>query len=107
MSKSSIFIIILVVILIGIVGFYFYNSGKSIPAGSALLKTPKTTNIVGAEDLALLRQVQSIKIDTAFFSTPAFQSLNDFTVNIPRANVSNRSNPFDPLPNVPNPFIRR
>jgi ABC-type cobalt transport system substrate-binding protein len=98
-SKKNIIIIIVIVLLAVIV--YFYFKGGEQPAGS--------DNLVQAVDpefsqrseklLALLAQVQGIKIDSQFFKSPMYQSFVDHSVQIPEQEVG-RDDPFAPIPGL-------
>ncbi len=104
MKKSTIFIIVLVVILAFVVAMYFYTAGGKTPEGGSLLSSPSgVDSSVGAQELALLKQVQSINIDAKFFTSPLYASLVDYSQSIPDRQVG-RSNPFAPVPGVPSPF---
>ena len=86
-----------VIIVVAAIG-YFYFTGSSAPASSTLVSSPESDSAaVGAQVLSLLNQIQSLKIDTAIFSDPGYQTLRDYSVAIPPVNVG-RPNPFAPLP---------
>lgn len=104
-SKSTPIILIVVVVL-AVVGYYLYASGNQT-VNNATSKiaaftgggdtASSTDNGVGTDVLILLNRIQSIKIDPAFFTDQAYQTLVDYTVAIPTWNVG-RDNPFAPLP---------
>jgi RsiW-degrading membrane proteinase PrsW (M82 family) len=97
-NKNTVIIgIILVVILAG--AWYFYSKGSSSPSTSQLVSTTPggtATANVGANVLTILNSVSSINIDTSFFSTPAYQSLVDYSITVPPQEVG-RQNPFAPV----------
>lgn len=93
-SKKS-WIIVIIIIAIA-AGAYFYFQGGSAPEDDLLSVSPSSV-LVGANVLSLLNQIQSIRIDTSVFSSPAYQSLVDYTVPIPTLNVG-RPDPFAPIP---------
>ena len=103
MNKSIISTIIVVVIIIG-ASIYFYTYGAALPSGESLLATqPTTLSSVGSDELALLNQVNSLKIDLSLFTDPAFTTLTDRSKDILRLDVG-RENPFASVPGVPSPF---
>ncbi len=103
MKKSTIIVIILLVLLAICVGMYFYTAGGQLQSGSALLQAPSVNSgSVGIQELALLRQVQSIRIDSSFFSDPVYGSLVDYTETVTPHPVG-RSNPFSPVSGVSSP----
>ncbi len=95
-NKSLIWIAI-VVFVIFIAYFMFRN--PTAPESSSLLSNTVSpqANAASTRILSLLNQIESLKIDTTFFKNPAYQSLVDFSVEIPELNVG-RPNPFAPLP---------
>ncbi len=107
MNKPTIFTLILIVVAIVVVGGYFYMQGSQPTSSSSALVSSDTT-ASGPSDsgniLALLNQVKSLNIDTAFFQTPAYTSLTSYSVNIIPISVGNRTNPFAPVSGIPSPF---
>lgn len=95
-SKKS-WIIIGIIIVTAILAYYMFFAGSGTPAAGGLLEAQPEGNLVGAEVLSLLNQIQSLKIDTAFFQSSAYRSLVDYTVAIPDQSVG-RANPFAPIP---------
>src|SRR4051812_25313524 len=81
------------VVLILLVWAYFsFFSGTSTPT----LTTSDTTTPLSQQLLTTLQNLKSIKLDNAIFATPAFQSLTDFGVTLPKG-AYGRRNPFLPL----------
>ncbi len=97
-KKTIIIGVIIVVVLAG--GWYFYGRGGSSASTSQLVSSSSDVNpatgVVGANVLDVLNSVSSINIDTSFFSTPAYQSLVDYSIAVPSQPVG-RANPFAPL----------
>jgi len=90
-SKTAIAVIVVIILIVG----YFYWKGSS-PAGSgSLLQAQSGTQGIGSAELDLLDQVQSLKIDASLFQDPAYKTLQDYSVAIPTENVG-RPNPFAP-----------
>ena len=102
-QKSSLKSILAIVIIIAVAaGAYFYYEGSATPAGTSLSESDNssTDGSIGIHVLSLLNQIKTLKIDTSLFSSPAYQSLRDYTVAIPQVSVG-RANPFAPLPGAP------
>jgi hypothetical protein len=95
-SSSKTLTIVIVVALVGAAVYFYYQGGVS-SGSSSLLQTQSAGADVGSAELDLLNQIRSLSIDSTFFSDPAFQSLQDYSVTIPTENVG-RPNPFAPLP---------
>ncbi len=90
--------VVIIVIVLGIVGTFVYMNFFSGSSSSAALLTSDedTTSPVSKNLLLVLNNLHTIKLDSAIFSSPAFQSLTNFGVEIPPENVGRR-NPFEPL----------
>lgn len=101
MSKTTIIIIVAIVIALG--GAYFYLSGDSkqpAASNSLLQSTPtQSSGLIGAQVLTLLNQIRTLNIDSTVFKDKAYQSLVDYSVTIPPQNVG-RTNPFAPIPGL-------
>lgn len=85
----------MVVILALLGGAYFYFSG-SPKDNSSLLATSEVgsdATVIGTNILVLLNQITSLKIDTALFTSPVYNSLVDHTVPVYEQNVG-KKNPF-------------
>lgn len=102
-SKTNLIIIAVIVIIAGIV-LVWYLGGKNTDSSSTLDTQANSTTGTGKHVLALLNQTQELNIDTTLFDSIVFQSLQDYTVNIPPVNQG-RPNPFAPLPGVKVPNI--
>ena len=97
-SAKTIAIIIVIAIIVAIV--YFYYTGKSNDSGTdtvSLAQSNAEDQAIGARVLALLNQINSLKIDTSIFKDPGYLTLRDYSVTIPPVDVG-RSNPFAPIP---------
>ncbi|MEK7610017.1 MAG: hypothetical protein AAB470_02770 [Patescibacteria group bacterium] len=86
------------VVIVGaiVLAFYFLGPSKSTDSLISVQATPEA-NIASTRILNLLQQIKSLKIDTSIFKDPAYQTLVDYTVEIPAVNVG-RPNPFAPIP---------
>jgi len=51
---------------------------------------------IGTQVIALLGEMGNIKLDGSLFSDPNFQSLQDYSIEIP-PELKGRPNPFDPI----------
>ena len=103
-KNTTITIIVIVLVVIG-AGYYFMTTGGQ-PSGSSdalLSQTAADQAAVGADQLALLNQINNIKIHADFFQSDMFLSLNSVVYQIPTGTMA-RPNPFAPVPNVPSPF---
>ncbi len=89
------------ILLLAALIYYFYNSGSSKPTTS--LVVGRDVGGVGAQELQLLNQIRSLRIETDLFKDPAYTSLVDYSVAIKSENVG-RPNPFAPVAGVPSPF---
>lgn len=97
-SSSKLKWIIFAVIVIIAALLYFSYSGSSAPAGSTTLQAiPGGAGDVGANVVAMLNEIRSLRIDKTLFTDPAYQTLQDYSVTIPELNVG-RANPFAPIP---------
>ncbi len=115
-STNKVTAIITIALLVGAAIYYFYYSGASTATdpGATLSSVDSgaaSTGNVGQDVLTLLNEIHSLKIDTTFFKTAAYESLIDFSVAIPSTDVG-RTNPFSPfagsaptLPSSSNPPI--
>ncbi len=97
-SKLSYLVITLIVAIALLV--YFYWSGNQTPESMTLDEIDNTNQAVGVRVLNLLNEINALKIDTGFFKDPSYQTLRDYTVEIPALPVG-RPNPFSPVPGMP------
>lgn len=108
-SGSKTFIIVAVILVVLAGGYYFYQSGSKTTADAtsgvgdsnsldttSAAGTDENGIVVGADVYSLLGQIQSLKIDPTFFAKTVYQSLVDYTVEIPPEPVG-RPNPFAPI----------
>jgi hypothetical protein len=98
--KSVIFVLIIVAAVL--VGYFYYSGNSSSSTGSLLSSSSPdaTSDAIGVQVLGLLNQIQSLRIDSTLFADPAYQTLRDYSVQIPPQNVG-RANPFAPIPGAP------
>lgn len=108
MKKSTITTIVVILVIIILAGIYFWTIGgqSSTSSSSGLLVSSTSTDqsSVGMEELVMLNQVSTIKINTGFFSSDLFLSLQDFTQQIQTTDIGKRPDPFAPVPGIPSPF---
>jgi hypothetical protein len=97
-SKLSYLLITLVVAIALLV--YFYWSGSQATESITLEEIDGSNQAVGMKVLNLLNEINALRIDNEFFKDPAYQTLRDYTVEIPTLPVG-RSNPFSPVPGMP------
>lgn len=65
-----------------------------VNGSSASSNTPADTSAVAKDFVTLLLSVQSIKLDDAIFSDPAFNGLHDSSITLTPDAVIGRPNPF-------------
>lgn len=100
-----------VLLVIGAVFYYFYTASNAVPVSpesslsisSGLAGAGGAT--VGADVLNLLSQIKGLNIDTSFFQSSTYESLNDFSVTIPAEPVG-KADPFIPIPGAAVPPAR-
>lgn len=93
---------IAVVIIIAVLGFFLYRGfggSQTDTLSTEGVVAPEGVDVtaVGADIAILLEQLNSLKIDSEIFQSPVYQSLNDFTNDVP-ALPQGKKNPFAPLP---------
>lgn len=95
-SKKKTYIVIILTVLA--IGAYFYVTGDK-PASTGLISAENNPEVaqISGRVLALLNQIQSLKVDSKFFQSAAYRTLVDYSIAIPPQNVG-RPNPFAPIP---------
>ncbi len=78
---------------------YFYMSGNKTPESITLQEIDSANQVAGVRILNLLNEISALSIDNTFFTDPAYQTLVDYTVEIPPVSVG-RPNPFSPIPGL-------
>ena len=78
-------------------GYFAIAQYTNTVHGQSLLTPANTTTMSasGAQALALLNRIKSLKLDGAVFSNPTFQGLQDWSAEIAPQSIS-RPNPFLP-----------
>lgn len=96
LNRQNIFIIVAILILI-VTGYIWYRYLQSRP--SELVSRGGEENIVpeARELLVLLKTLEKVEIDTAFFEDRVYKSLLDLTPDISVPAIKGRTNPFAPL----------
>jgi len=107
---KKILIIILVILIMVIIYIWYSSRPANIKPQGAVVPVSLPTEMGGEEKTQLpqareiirvLSLLNKIKLDTDFFNSKSFKSLDDFSVQLPFLE-SGRSNPFAPLSN---PFV--
>lgn len=93
LKKNMVPIVGGVLLLAGIYVYVTYFSGTST---SATLTQSDSSVALSQNLLVTLQNLHTIKLDNSIFTDPAYQSLTDFGVVIPRQEPGRR-NPFAPL----------
>lgn len=99
-SSKKPLIIVIAIVVIAALGYFYYSGSTPSTSGTLISSANANDQAVGAQVLGILNQVKTLRIDTALFSDPGYQTLRDHTVPIPPQNVG-RTNPFAPIPGVP------
>jgi hypothetical protein len=87
--------IIVLIVVIAVGGFLAYNFfGKSDEPETGLVRNESVK--VGADLLAALATLDTLRLDTDFFKDQTFRRLVNFSRDIP-AQPKGRSNPFAPI----------
>lgn len=99
-SSTKTVIIFIVILLIGVLMYFYTLGGPSDASISSLdqqgmLVGSEDTQIIGARVLSLLNEINTLRIDKSIFDDPIYKILLDHTVQIPAQNVG-RANPFEP-----------
>lgn len=102
-SKTP-YIVIAIVTIFLVIGYFYWSGSK--PVDSLTLESGGDGQVVGARVLRLLNEIDSLSIDSEFFSDKSYQTLVDRSVIVPSLPVG-RSNPFSPVPGVSNPSLGR
>src|SRR6478609_6932883 len=103
-SKNGTYVAVLIIVAIS-AGMYFYYKGSPNDAATSSLETLNTPEAADAQQvgnrvLALLDQINSLKIDGSIFNDPAYKTLVDYSITVPEQPVG-RANPFGPIPGSP------
>jgi hypothetical protein len=94
LKKNMPIVLGILVVILGLVVYLNFFSGNS---SEALLASSADTNSpVSQELLTVLTNLHTIRLDNSIFSSPAFQSLTSFGVELPPEAVGRR-NPFLPI----------
>ena len=97
-SSKKTWIISLLIIAAATLAYFTFFSEPD-PNLYATLEGTQESNLVGAQVLSMLNQIRSLDIDSEFFKSSAYTSLNDYSVQVPPQNVG-RPNPFAPVPGI-------
>ena len=97
-NKKTLLIAGGVVILLIIIVWTMLGSGGSDQTDTSLVvvASDPVELIIGREMLAALDEMKAVQLDTTFFDSPVYKSLEDFTVQIPKQPIGRRD-PFAPI----------
>jgi hypothetical protein len=76
--------------------FFFFRSSAKPVLTLDEFGNPAQAQVVGQDLIDLLVELQAVQFQTAVFSSPLFQNLNDFSIQL-RDEPRGRSDPFAPL----------
>ncbi|OGZ32665.1 MAG: hypothetical protein A3H02_01200 [Candidatus Niyogibacteria bacterium RIFCSPLOWO2_12_FULL_41_13] len=100
MKKENILIIVLVgAILITTFVWFRYFQNQSKPAIIATMQNEEENKAIfpaGKEFIALLKTLETIKLDADFLNDPIYKKLRDLTPEIILPETKGRNNPFAP-----------
>jgi hypothetical protein len=105
-SKKNIIYIIIVVAVLATIYFYYNGRNPSTSSETLSVETSREEEVIINRIMSLLGQINSLNIDASLFASPSFQTLKDYSVQIPPVEVG-RDNPFAPLPGMPKVPARR
>lgn len=92
-SSKKTLLIVAALLVVG-AGVYFFMSGTPTDdSGLIVEEGGSDASLVGTRILSLLHQINSLKIDSSFFTSEVYSSLVDHTVPIYEQNVG-KPNPF-------------
>jgi hypothetical protein len=108
-SKSSMFILGILILAIVGAGVYFFVIKKDEGGSSAglvstntgaaqgLQNAPASQSATGSQVVTILRNLSVIKLDDSVFKNPAFALLTDVSISLPPITNQGRRNPFAPV----------
>ena len=85
----------IILVLLAVVGIWFYMAYFSKPSSSPTL-SEQTLSPLSQDILTTLASLNTIKLDNTIFTDPLFTSLTDYGVPISPQNAGRR-NPFAPI----------
>lgn len=92
------YVILAIIVFIAVI-FYFYWTGNNTSENLTLQEISIANQETGVRVLNLLNEISSLNIDGNFFSSPVYQTLRDYSVQIPPLPVG-RPNPFATVPGL-------
>lgn len=92
------YVVLAIIVLIAVV-FYFYWTGNNTSENLTLQEISIANQATGVRVLNLLNEISSLNIDSSFFNSPVYQTLRDYSVEIPPLPVG-RPNPFASVPGL-------
>lgn len=96
-NKKNLLILSISIILLIVMGWFFLGRNKDLPSDSLLeISSDPIENIIGRELLTSLEKMKQVKLDTSILGGEVYNSLIDFTVDIPKQPVGRRD-PFAPI----------
>jgi hypothetical protein len=91
-------LIIAVVVIIG--GFYGYNQFfNTSTTRSASLQVTNSADVLGADIIKAINQINALKLDRSVFDDPIFRTLVDRSEEI-QPQAKSRPNPFAPITDI-------
>jgi hypothetical protein len=96
MTRTRIIIIGVIIVLIFIGYGVFFKGDKKDDTGLVSSAARRTEGQVGVKILSALSTLETLNLDTKFFSNSMFKSLKNFSKDVQKQ-PEGRSNPFAPI----------
>lgn len=94
--KKIILATIVIMVLFFAYNFFFGGKQEGDELISGTINQRTAADVVGAEIIQALNQIESLKLDRTIFEDPVYRSLIDRSEPIPSEPVG-KTNPFDPI----------
>ncbi|MCF7831279.1 MAG: hypothetical protein K9M36_00100 [Candidatus Pacebacteria bacterium] len=105
-NSQTIFIVIAVLVVLGVAGYFLFNKEDEAPEGlvsqnTGTLATPLVSeqsdaSLARNELLILLQSVSGVSLDTSLLDAGSFTGLKDIGILLPPVSSQGRVNPFAP-----------
>ena len=93
-NTKKILIGVLVIVVLGAIGFYFFTQSGGDASVVTDILTPSDGQVVGEDLLVLADKLGALSIESSVFATPLFTNLKDNTAVITNEDKG-RPNPFN------------
>ncbi len=103
LEKYKTIIIVLILLVLGFVGFYFLKSDMVTQESSLKNSEQRNVDILGQDIIRVLDKIDSIDLDRNIFDDPVYKRLTDYSRVIEDQPVGERGNIFSVYSTSPNP----